>query len=179
MSDQFDNRELIIEYLESGCKGGDMGYIGVEIEQFVLDEDGDRVPYIEKHGRWGVRDILEQLSPYYSEVVRNEEGDILSLFRLDSNVTIEPAAQLEVSISPMLSLADVEHEYDNFALRMKQILRPFDYTLVPLGYDPKNHAADLPIIPKPRYHFMDEYFSKLPGACRAHDARDYFDAGFH
>ena len=92
MDDQFDNRELIIEYLESGCKGGDMGYIGVEIEQFVLDEDGDRVPYIEKHGRLGVRDILEQLSPYYSEVVRNEEGDILSLFRLDSNVTIEPAA---------------------------------------------------------------------------------------
>lgn len=163
MDDQFDNRELIIEYLESGCKGGDMGYIGVEIEQFVLDEDGDRVPYIEKHGRLGVRDILEQLSPYYSEVVRNEEGDILSLFRLDSNVTIEPAAQLELSISPMLSLADVEHEYDNFALRMKQILKPYDYKLVPLGYDPKNHAADLPIIPKPRYRFMDEYFSKLPG----------------
>ena len=66
MDDQFDNRELIIEYLESGCKGGDMGYIGVEIEQFVLDEDGDRVPYIEKHGRLGVRDILEQLSPYCS-----------------------------------------------------------------------------------------------------------------
>lgn len=79
MDDQFDNRELIIEYLESGCKGGDMGYIGVEIEQFVLDEDGDRVPYIEKHGRLGVRDILEQLSPYYPEVVRNEEGDILSV----------------------------------------------------------------------------------------------------
>lgn len=133
MDDQFDNRELIIEYLESGCKGGDMGYIGVEIEQFVLDEDGDRVPYIEKHGRLGVRDILEQLSPYYSEVVRNEEGDILSLFRLDSNVTIEPAAQLELSISPMLSLADVEHEYDNFALRMKQILKPYDYKLVPVG----------------------------------------------
>ena len=51
MTEQFDNRELIIEYLESGCKGGDMGYIGVEIEQFVLDEDGDRVPYIEKHPR--------------------------------------------------------------------------------------------------------------------------------
>lgn len=37
----------------------------------------------------------------------------------------------------MLSLADVEHEYDNFALRMKQILKPYDYKLVPLGYDPK------------------------------------------
>ena len=55
-----------------------MGYVGVEIAQFVLDED-DRVPYIEKHGRLGVRDILEQLSPYYSEVVRNEEGDIFAV----------------------------------------------------------------------------------------------------
>lgn len=33
----------------------------------------------------------------------------------------------------MLSLADVEHEYDNFALRMKQILKPYDYKLVPVG----------------------------------------------
>ena len=41
----------------------------------------------------------------------------------------------------MLSLADVEHEYDNFALRMKQILKPYDYKLVPLGYDPQNHAT--------------------------------------
>lgn len=94
MDDQFDNRELIIEYLESGCKGGDMGYIGVEIEQFVLDEDGDRVPYIEKHGRLGVRDILEQLSPYYSEVVRNEEGDILSLSASIPTSPSSPRAQL-------------------------------------------------------------------------------------
>ena len=65
MDDQFDNRELIIEYLESGCKGGDMGYIGVEIEQFVLDEDGDRVPYIEKHGRLGGHDKLNHLRPKY------------------------------------------------------------------------------------------------------------------
>lgn len=163
MTDQFDNRQILVDYFEAGCKGGDMGYVGVEIEQFVIDEDGDRVPYIEKHGRLGVSDILDQLSPYYSEVVRNAEGNILSLWRLDSNVTIEPAAQLELSIAPMLAIADVEAEYDNFALRMKQIMRPYDYSLVPLGYDPKNHAADLPIIPKPRYHFMDEYFAKLPG----------------
>lgn len=163
MTTEFNNRELIVEYLEEGCKGGDMGLIGVELEQFVIDEDGDRVPYIEKHGRLGVRDILEQLAPYYYEVERNAEGDILALYRLDSNVTIEPAAQIELSISPMLSLVDIRQEYDNFDLRMRQIMKPYDYKLVPLGYDPKNKAADLPIIPKPRYHYMDEFFSKLPG----------------
>lgn len=163
MTTEFNNRELIVEYLEEGCKGGDMGLVGVEIEQFVIDEDGDRVPYIEKHGRLGVRDILDQLAPYYFEVERNAEGDILALYRLDSNVTIEPAAQIELSISPMLSLVDIRQEYDNFDLRMRQIMKPYDYKLVPLGYDPKNKAADLPIIPKPRYHYMDEFFSKIPG----------------
>lgn len=163
MSEQFDNRQILIDYFESGCKGGDMGYVGVEIEQFVIDEDGERVPYKERHGRLGVSDILVQLSPYYSEIVRNAEGDILALWRLDSNVTIEPAAQLELSIAPMLALAEVEAEYDNFALRMKQIMRPFDYELVPQGYSPVGKAASFPIIPKPRYHYMDEYFSKLPG----------------
>lgn len=134
MDDQFDNRELIIEYLESGCKGGDMGYIGVEIEQFVLDEDGDRVPYIEKHGRLGVRDILEQLSPYYSEVVRNEEGDILSLFRLDSNVTIEPAGATQSSPSrPCSRWLMSSTSTITSRCSMKQILKPYDYKLVPVG----------------------------------------------
>lgn len=163
MNDRFDNKELIVEYLESGCKGSDMGLLGVEIEQFVLDEDGDRVPYKEKHGRLGVEDILELLAPYYSEVERNEDGDILALYRLDSNVTIEPAAQIELSISPMTALVDIEAEYEHFDFRMKQILRPHDYKLVPLGYDPKNKAEDLEIIPKQRYKYMDEYFAKLPG----------------
>ena len=70
MSDTFDNRQIIVDYLEKGCKGGDLGRVGVEIEQFVLDEDGDRVSYDEKHGRLGIRDILEALPVAESRSLR-------------------------------------------------------------------------------------------------------------
>ncbi len=163
MSDTFDNRQIIVDYLEKGCKGGDLGRVGVEIEQFVLDEDGDRVSYDEKHGRLGIRDILEALSEFYPNVSRTAEGDIMACSRPAAAITIEPAGQIELSISPLLGIAEVEREYENFAFRMRQILKPRDYELVPYGYDPKSRALDLPLIPKPRYHFMDEYFAKLPG----------------
>lgn len=163
MNDTVDNRQIIVDYLEKGSKGGDLGRVGVEIEQFVLDEDGDRVMYDEKHGRLGVRGILEALSEFYPNVSRTAEGDIMACSRAAAAITIEPAGQIELSISPMLGIAEVEREYENFAFRMRQILKPHDYELVPYGYDPKNRALDLPLIPKPRYHFMDEYFAKLPG----------------
>ena len=163
MSESFDNRQIIIDYLEGGCKGGDLGRVGVEIEQFVLDEDGDRVPYDEKHGRLGVRDILEKLAEFYPDVSRTIEGDIVGCSRPAAAITIEPAAQIELSLAPVLTLAEVEREYKNFDFRIGQILKERDYSLEPLGYDPKNKAADLPLIPKPRYHFMDEYFAQIDG----------------
>ncbi len=163
MDGKFDNSQIIVDYLEAGCKGGDMGRVGVEIEQFVLDEDGDRVFYDEKHGRLGVRDILERLSEFYPDVVRTDAGDIVGCSRASAAITIEPSAQIELSLAPVLSLAEVEREYKNFEFRIGQILKPHEYELVPLGYDPKNEATDLPLIPKPRYHFMDEYFSELEG----------------
>jgi glutamate--cysteine ligase len=163
MTEQFDNRQIIIDYLRGGCKGGDMGFVGIEIEQFVLDEDGERVPYDEKHGRLGVRDILEALSVYYPDVTRTENGDITGCSRAQAGITIEPSAQVEISIAPKLTLAEVEEEYENFDFRIGQLLKPRDYKLVPLGYDPQSKAADLPLIPKSRYRYMDGYFSRLPG----------------
>ena len=163
MTATFDNRQAIVDYLEGGCKGGDIGRVGVEIEQFVFDEDGDRVPYEEKHGRLGVRDILEQLSEYYPNVTRTEKGDIVGCSRAAAAITIEPSAQVEISLSPVLSIVEAEDEYANFDFRIGQILKSREYTLEAFGYDPKNHALDLPLIPKPRYHFMDEYFAKLDG----------------
>lgn len=163
MTEQFDNRQIIIDYLKSGSKGGDMGLVGIELEQFVLDEDGERVPYDEKHGRMGVRDILEALSAYYPDVTRTEDGDIMGCARAQAAITIEPSAQIEISIAPKLHLAEIEEEYNNFDFRIRQLLKGHEYKLAPFGYDPVNKALDLPLIPKPRYRYMDEYFSQIAG----------------
>ncbi|MGI6032266.1 MAG: glutamate-cysteine ligase family protein [Coriobacteriales bacterium] len=163
MDQQFDNKQIIVDYLQGGCKGRAMGTVGVELEQFLYDEDDELVPYEEKHGRLGVKDLLEQLVEFYPEAMRTEAGDIMGCVRPSAAVTIEPACQLEISIAPMASVAEVEREYRNFAFHVGQIIDPRGYHLLPYGYDPYMKAEDKPLIPKPRYHFMDDYFAKIPG----------------
>ncbi|MCD8199601.1 MAG: glutamate-cysteine ligase family protein [Coriobacteriaceae bacterium] len=157
------NRQALIDFFESGCKGGDIGRVGVEIEHFLLDEDGERVPYAEKHGRTGLRDVVEALSAYYPEIEYTADGDIVGCGRTSAYITLEPSAQIEFSMAPFLNVSEVEAEYKNFLFRIGQIIDPLDYRLATVGYCPVSQAADLDLIPKPRYHFMDSYFSSLQG----------------
>ena len=163
MSETFDNRQILIDYFDEGAKGGAIGRVGVEIEQFLLDEDGERVPYREKHGRLDVETVLEKLSAYYPKVVRTDEGAIMSCQRPSAAITIEPSAQLELSIAPLASVAEVEDEYEHFAFRLGQIIEPAGYSVATYGYDPSSKALDCQLIPKPRYHYMDSYLRALPG----------------
>ena len=159
------NKQAVIDYLKEGCKGGNLGCVGMEQEHFILDEDGQRVPYEEKHGRVGVKDILEKLAEFYPEKQYSEHGDIVGCSRKNASITLEPASQIEVSLAPFTNMADVEQEYRNFLFRLEQIIKPLDYTGVCFGYSPveRQIAKDLPLIPKARYKFMDAYFSKLEG----------------
>ena len=159
------NRQAVVDYLREGCKGGDMGLVGVEVEHFLLDEDGERVPYAEKHGRLGVKDVLEALSEFYPQVSRTPDGDIMGCARAAAAITVEPAAQLEISLSPLSNVAAVEQEYRNFLFRLGQVLEPAGYSVEALGYSPVRgqKAAELDLIPKARYRLMDAYFAQLPG----------------
>lgn len=163
MGYEAENRQTLIDYMRSGCKGGDLGRIGVEQEHFIVDEDGESVPYEGYNGRLGVRDILERLSEYWPQKSRNEAGDLLGLARPASNITLEPSAQVELSIAPMLTVAQVEEEYRAFVFRMEQILKPVDYRMVAYGYRPDKPALDMPLIPKKRYELMDGYMRAIPG----------------
>ena len=158
-----ENRQAIVNYLHDGSKGNALGDVGVEMEHFILDEDGDAVSYKEKRGRLGVKDILEQLSEYYPKKELTPQGDIVGCSRPSASITIEPAAQIEISMAPTSSIAAVEDEYESFALRLKNILEEAEYSVALHGYHPSSKALDLELIPKPRYHYMDEYFSSLPG----------------
>lgn len=157
------NKQALLEYLQAGCKGGDMGSVGVEIEHFIVDEDGDAVPYHAFRGRPGVQDILEKLAEFYPCVVRSDEGDILGCSRPSASITIEPAAQIELSIAPLLSIGDVQAEYQHFLFRLNQILKPLDYSVQTYGYSPSTCALDMELIPKKRYELMDAYMRSIEG----------------
>jgi glutamate--cysteine ligase len=108
-----------------------------------------------------VESILKRLAPFYEHLTW-EPGDgparLIGLARECAVVTLEPGAQLEISIGPALSIRRIEAIYHRFRAEIDPILDEYGYELVLLGYDPADLARDVPLIPKHRYEHMDRYF---------------------
>ena len=153
------NRENIIQYLKDGCKDADIPmYFGVELEHFVVNKDTEEA--VSYYGENGIEAILMQLMPLYKESAYSE-GHLIALGRNGIALSLEPAAQLEVSISPQTDIEDIRVIYEQFVKEITPVLQKYSYELVTLGYQPKSRVEDLELLPKPRYRFMDAYFAKI------------------
>ncbi|MBP3892866.1 MAG: hypothetical protein J6D34_02370 [Atopobiaceae bacterium] len=156
------NRAQLIEYFHGGEKGsGNTSLLGVEVEHFVLADDGNPISYEPVDGRIGVREVLSQLEMDYPQATYNERNDLLGLAGDDGSVTLEPAAQLEISIAPYAHVHDVERAYRHFRSLADSILAKRDAHLEAHGYHTTRCAKDLTLIPKRRYDFMDAYFAHI------------------
>lgn len=153
------NKANIIQYLNKGCKPKAVPmHFGVELEHFVVKcQSGESVAY---SGDNGVEAILTQLAPFYEERAYSE-GHLIALGREGIALSLEPAAQLEVSISPQRDILDIKAIYDRFLSEINPVLQKYSYELVTEGYQPKSKVEELTLIPKARYRFMDRYFSKI------------------
>jgi glutamate--cysteine ligase len=151
------NVELLIEYFESGCKKEQL--IGVELEHFVLDrETRESITY-----EGGVEKILQCVQPLIGEAVYSQ-GRIIGISGADYEISLEPAAQLEISIKPSSGLEEIRNTYDAFIEIISPILDESGYELFCAGYQPISEAEILPLIPKQKYELMNEYF-KTTGTC--------------
>ncbi|MDO4850518.1 MAG: glutamate-cysteine ligase family protein [Actinomycetota bacterium] len=151
------NLQHIVDYLESGHMRCEVGSVGVEIEhQVVRRVTHDPVPY---SGPQGIEAILEGLAPFFDERTYSERH-LTGLTRADSNVTIEPAGQIELSIAPQCRLSEIMRIYQEFRARFDEVLADMDAEALTLGYHPHAHARELELIPKDRYRLMDAHFAR-------------------
>ena len=175
-----DNKKLLIQYFESGCKKESKQKLGVEVEHFIVKRQSwESVSY---YGTRGVESILERLSPLYPH--RFEKcGHLIGLYNDDYSLSLEPAGQLEISINPQRDIKTVERIYNKLLKQLKPLLRENNYQLVTLGYQPNSLVEDLRLIPKKRYEYMDKYFATtgtggihmMRGTASAQVAIDYMD----
>lgn len=163
MSYEAQNRAAVVSYLQSGAKGdAPLGSLGVEVEHFVVDARTLRaVPYEDPARGFGVRDVLEQLVRFYPEKSFGHDGDLIGLSSPEASLSLEPAAQLEISIAPFSSIAVIVEVYTRFRSRVDPLLAQHGCALVCRGYHPAARALDLPLIPKQRYRYMNDYFHEL------------------
>lgn len=158
------NIQQLIHYFESGVKQCDsVFYMGLELEHFVVDAQERPVSYSGEHG---IGQLLKKMAPLYAE--KRYSGDhLVGLSRKDADISIEPAGQLEISISPQCDPGEVLRIYKQFYDECNSILSEWGYHLLERGYLVKGKAAQQELIPKKRYEFMDKYFSKIgsDGCC--------------
>ena len=163
MSYEQENKQALIAYFTEGAKGDKpLGALGVEVEHFVVTAEGERpVSYAGTERDFGVRDVLAYLSQEYPEKTLGREGDLIGLASDEASITLEPAAQLEISIAPYSSICQILRVYENFRAKVDPYLAQHGCKLVTSGYHPTACALDLALIPKQRYRFMNDYFKKI------------------
>ena len=145
------NIKAIADYFRHGCKPGNTHKIGVETEFFVIDKQGNPITYaeLEKVMKTQVKD---------KDTVVEEDGYFLGYYNKDFSVTLEPSAQLEISVMPQSSLARMEKILSEFNRMYGNALADIGYTMVNAGYHPTRKAEELSLIPKKRYEYMNDYF---------------------
>lgn len=158
--DIFDkNRESIIQYFKEGCKPTDMPiHFGVELEHFIVHADTKEAVAYEGEG--GVEAILKELMPFYDESSYSH-GHLIALGREGIALSLEPGAQLEVSISPQTDIFCIKEIYDVFCGEISPVLEKYSYEMVTVGYQPKSKVNELGLLPKARYEYMDKYFQTI------------------
>lgn len=157
-----ENRERFVRYLSDGIKQpGGPTLLGVEVEHFVVFDDGRPVSYERHDSALGIREVLEYLSAFYPERAYGTQGDLIGLSGSDGAVSLEPAAQLEFSCAPCTTAFEVQAAYRHFRDAVDPFLQAHGAHIVSRGYHPTRKALDLELIPKQRYRFMDEYFARI------------------
>lgn len=150
------NVDALVSYFQSGIEPAS-SKIGIELEHIIVRKDGSPVSYQEDNG---VAFILSELSEHYPIVTRSGD-DILGVSREHEAITIEPAAQIELSAGPFSSLSDAQHCFTSFEQLLKETLEPLGAKALTRGYHPTAKALDLELIPKQRYQFMNEHLGAI------------------
>lgn len=153
------NRDRIVNYVKSGIKHADEPLrLGVELEHFVTDEAGYAIPYA---GDFGIASLLEELSPEYDEQQFSNSGALIGLVRPGAALSLEPAAQLELSAGPYEDIGPIRYDFEEFHRSLARTLEKRKQRIIIEGYQPVAKADDLTLIPKIRYQLMDEHFQHI------------------
>jgi len=154
-----ENRQQLIEYLESGCKPKSEWRLGTEHEKFGFTTNDLRpLPYA---GKSSIRALLEGLASQYGWKPVKEQGKIIAL--VDDNgasVTLEPGGQLELSGALLDNIHQTCDEVYTHLKQVKTIAEPLGIAFLGMGFQPKWERKDTQWMPKGRYRIMREYMTK-------------------
>lgn len=155
MNQRQRQKEALIAYFRSGEKQKGNERIGVELEHFIVNEDGTTVNYFDEPG---VETLLNAVSAL-GYPTKRENGHPLQVDLPGGAITMEPGSQFEFSLKNYSCVAGIEAAYRDMWEVVEPLL-PRHQNLVNLGYHPVTKIDEIRILPKERYGHMFEYFKQ-------------------
>lgn len=156
--------DALVAPFRDACKPPERFRVGIEVEAFGISTDTVRpLPF---EGPRSVSAVLEGLRARHewSPVRELATGPVIALSRGGASVTLEPAAQLELSGAPVGSVHEVHAELERFRAELDDVSRPLACAWLGLGFHPFARHDELPRVPKLRYGVMERYLpTRGPG----------------
>ncbi|MEX0693354.1 MAG: glutamate--cysteine ligase [Rhodospirillales bacterium] len=153
-----ESKDVLVRYMESGCKPPEQWRIGTEHEKFAF-RLSDLKP-LSYDGEDGIRELLMRLTRFGWEPVFEGENVIALTSKDGGSVSLEPAGQVELSGAAVENIHQTCDEVSSHLLQVKAIAREMGIGFVGLGYRPKWPISEVPWMPKGRYKIMREYMPK-------------------
>lgn len=144
-------KQAVVAYFAHGCKPQGKLTLGLEVEHFITHAGGEPVTFAE------IQSVMQQMQGPRDESILID-GLYMGYQTAWYGISLEPACQLEISIVPQRSVADMMEIYRMFSLQLNMTLAPRGLHARHVSCHPTRRAEDLPLIPKLRYEAMDRYF---------------------
>ncbi|MCR5451485.1 MAG: hypothetical protein K6F00_02525 [Lachnospiraceae bacterium] len=145
----------IYDYIKNGET--DTEKFGLEIEHFVVDENGNQIGFSE------ITSLIERVGRDTRAKLIYMDGYTVGYANEKYSVSLEPSCQFEISINPYSDIAAIESIYREFLGLWEPLFRQRGYHIVTSGNLPavelgKICPDEIPLSPKKRYQYMDSYF---------------------
>ena len=151
-SERLEYGHLLEEFI-FGCKT--TRKIGMEYERIpIVKHSGETASY---YGEYGVCEALREFAKIDNWDYILDDTNIIGLKKLHDTITLEPGAQIELSVEPQKDVADIKKRIEEIDSVLIPILDKYGITLLNKGVSPKTTYRNIKLIPKQRYAIMANY----------------------
>ena len=109
------------------------------------------------YGEFGVCEILKEFAKIDNWSYILDDNEIIGLKKIHDTITLEPGAQVELSIQPQSSVEKLKLKVDLINASLVPVFEKYDVQLFNYGVYPKSTYKNIKLIPKKRYKLMANY----------------------
>ena len=149
--------EDISEYIRSG--ESESQDLGLEIEHFIINDEGVQMEFHE------ISNLINQVGRKLGAEIIYMDSYPVGYYTGEYSTSLEPACQFEISINPYSDIDTINSIYQEFRALWEPIFEERGYHFETKGNLPLVETGvitpdDIPLSPKKRYKYMDEYFKR-------------------